>query len=185
MSFSLRDASLSDIAEITEIYRDAVLDGTASYEIVPPQVPEMAARFEAMGRQGYPYIAAMAPDGVLLGYAYASAFRTRPAYRWMVEDSIYLAPAARGQGIGKALLSELIVRCTALGFRQMAAVIGGASSASIALHRAAGFREIGLMTGTGFKHGQWLDTMIMQRALGEATLTDPDPDSYPGSLFRG
>ncbi|HWT28403.1 MAG TPA: GNAT family N-acetyltransferase, partial [Methylophilaceae bacterium] len=123
--------------------------------------------------------------GELLGYAYASAFRTRPAYRWMVEDSIYLAPAARGKGVGKALLAELISRCTALGFRQMVAVIGGAHPASIALHRSSGFEETGLLKGTGYKHGRWLDTMLMQRVLGEGKDTDPDLSAYPGSLYKG
>jgi phosphinothricin acetyltransferase len=184
MAFSLRDATHSDIPAIVEIYRDCVLNGVASYEITPPGETEMISRFNAIIGQGYPYIAAQGGHGTLLGYAYASAFRTRPAYRWMVEDSIYLAPGARGQGIGKALLAELIGRCTALGFRQMAAVIGGAHPASLALHRAAGFEETGLLKGTGYKQGRWLDTMIMQRQLGEGKETDPDSLAYPGTLFR-
>ncbi|RUM09860.1 GNAT family N-acetyltransferase [Rhizobium chutanense] len=185
MSFLLRDASQADISAIAEIYRDSVLNGVASYEIVPPSEAEMMQRFAAIVGQRYPYIAAADADGKLLGYAYASAFRTRPAYRWMVEDSIYLAPEARGRGIGKALMTELIDRCSALGFRQMVAVIGGASPASIALHLNAGFVEVGLMKGTGYKHGRWLDTMLMQRALGEGMSTDPDQSSYPGTLFAG
>ncbi|MBY3183756.1 GNAT family N-acetyltransferase [Rhizobium laguerreae] len=185
MSFLLRDASNADIPAIADIYRESVLNGVASYEIVTPSEAEMAVRFSAIVGQQYPYIAAIGTDGTLLGYAYASAFRARPAYRWLVEDSIYLAPEARGRGIGKALLAELIIRCTTLGFRQMAAVIGGASPASIALHRAAGFAEVGLMKGTGYKHGRWLDTMFMQRALGEGMSTDPDPSVYPGTLFNG
>ena len=185
MSFRLRDASQADIPAIADIYRESVLNGVASYEIVPPSEAEMALRFSTIISQQYPYIAAIGTDGTLLGYAYASAFRTRPAYRWMVEDSIYLAPEARGRGIGKALLAELIERCTGLGFRQMTAVIGGANPASIALHRKAGFEEIGLMRGTGYKHGRWLDTMLMQRGLGEGMTTDPDPSAYPGTLFTG
>ncbi|WP_454852465.1 N-acetyltransferase family protein [Rhizobium binxianense] len=185
MLFSLRDATLSDIAAITAIYGEAVLNGTSSYEITPPSEAEMTARFTAIVGQDYPYIAATGEDGALLGYAYASAFRTRPAYRWLVEDSIYLASQARGKGIGRALLAELMSRCEALGFRQMVAVIGGASPASIALHRAAGFAETGLLKGTGYKHGRWLDTMIMQRPLGEGIETDPDPSAYPGTLFKG
>lgn len=185
MSFHLRDASQADIPAIADIYRESVLNGVASYEIVPPTQAEMALRFSAITSQQYPYIAAVGADGSFLGYAYASAFRVRPAYRWMVEDSIYLTPEARGRGIGKALLAELIERCTALGFRQMAAVIGGASPASIMLHRKAGFEEVGLMKGTGYKHGRWLDTMLMQRALGEGMETDPDPSTYPGTLFAG
>lgn len=183
MSFRLRDATPADLSYITEIYRDSVLNGTASYEITPPDQAEMSDRFRGIKEKGYPYIAAEAEDGTLLGYAYASAFRTRPAYRWLVEDSIYLAPQARGKGVGKALLKELIIRCEALGFRQMAAVIGGASPASVAVHKSLGFEMTGTMKGTGFKHGKWLDTVFMQIALGEGTETAPDPTSYPGSLF--
>ncbi|MBB5664370.1 phosphinothricin acetyltransferase [Rhizobium leguminosarum] len=185
MSFLLRDASQADIPAITGIYRESVLNGTSSYEITPPSEAEMAQRFAAIVGQQYPYIAAAGADGGLLGYAYASAFRVRPAYRWMVEDSIYLAPEARGRGIGKALMAELIDRCTSLGFRQMIAVTGGASPASIALHLKAGFVEVGLMRGAGYKHGRWLDTMLMQRSLGEGMTTDPDPSAYPGTLFAG
>ncbi|MBB5536681.1 GNAT family N-acetyltransferase [Rhizobium giardinii] len=185
MSFTLRDATPSDIPAITDIYRESVLNGVASYEMTPPAEAEMASRFSAIISNGYPYIAAVAPDGVLLGYAYASAFRTRPAYRFLVEDSIYLAPQARGQGAGKALLAELIRRCTELGFRQMVAVIGGAHPASVAVHRAAGFEHGGLMKGTGFKHGRWLDTIIMQLPLGDGVTTDPEPGVYPDTLYRG
>lgn len=183
MTFRLRDATPADLFAITEIYRDSVLNGTASYEITPPNQAEMQSRFQAIKEKGYPYIAAEADEGTLLGYAYASAFRTRPAYRWLVEDSIYLAPEARGKGVGKALLNELLLRCEALGFRQMAAVIGGASPASVAVHKSLGFEMTGTMKGTGFKHGKWLDTVFMQIALGEGTDTAPDPTIYPGSLF--
>ncbi|MBW8301593.1 MAG: GNAT family N-acetyltransferase [Hydrogenophaga sp.] len=185
MTVTLRNASAADIAAITGIYADAVMTGTASYELVPPDEDEMKSRFEAITRQGYPYIAAVDPSGEVLGYAYASAFRTRPAYRWLVEDSIYLAPAARGRGIGRLLLEELVRRATDLGFRQMVAVIGGASLASIAVHRACGFRMVGTLNGTGFKLGQWLDTVFMQIALGEGDTSDPDPSRYPGTLFAG
>lgn len=173
MTFLLRDATASDLPAITAIYRDSVLNGTASYELDPPDETEMRARFQAILDKGYPYMAAVDMDGTLLGYAYASAFRPRAAYRWLVEDSIYLAPAARGRGIGKALLTELIRRCTKAGFRQMVAVIGGASEASCALHAALGFRMVGTMTGTGYKHERWLDTVFMQRALGEGNRTQP------------
>lgn len=175
MTFLLRDATASDLPAITAIYRDSVLNGTASYELDPPNEPEMRARFEAILAKDYPYIAAVDMDGRLLGYAYASAFRTRPAYRWLVEDSIYLAPEARGRGIGKALLRELVSRCAEAGYRQMVAVIGGASDASCALHAALGFRMVGTMTGTGFKHERWLDTVFMQRELGEGNTTPPGP----------
>jgi phosphinothricin acetyltransferase len=111
MSISLRNATSSDISFIAAIYRDSVLNGTASYEIIPPTDEEMESRFRAIVDKGYPYIAATDETGTVLGYAYASAFRTRPAYRWMVEDSIYLAPEARGRGVGRKLLDELLQRC--------------------------------------------------------------------------
>jgi L-amino acid N-acyltransferase YncA len=183
MPLHLRDVTPDDLPAITAIYRDSVLNGTASYEITPPDLVEMTARFQAIRDKGYPYIAAIDDADALIGYAYASAFRTRPAYRWLVEDSIYLAPEARGKGAGKALLQELLSRCTALGFRQMVAVIGGASPASVAVHKSLGFELTGTLKGTGFKHGQWLDTVLMQIALGEAKDTLPDPTTYPGSLF--
>lgn len=182
MNFVIRTAGPADIAAFTEIYRESVLNGVASYEIDPPSLDEMESRFKAIAGQGYPYIVAVEQTGLILGYAYASAFRTRPAYRWLVEDSVYLAPEARGKGVGKALLAELIRRATALGFRQMVAVIGGAHPASIAVHRAAGFEHSGQMTATGFKHGRWLDTVFMQRALGEGAATEPSATDYPGTL---
>jgi phosphinothricin acetyltransferase len=185
MIFSLRDASPADLPGITAIYTDSVLNGTASYELVPPDQAEMEARFLAITSKDYPYIAAESPDGQLLGYAYASAFRTRPAYRWLVEDSIYLAPEARGRGIGKALLAELMERCTKLGFRQMVAVIGGASPSSVAVHQTLGFELTGTLKATGFKHGRWQDTVLMQIALGDGATTDPDPETYPGTLYPG
>ena len=184
MPVSIRDVSPSDLGAVTAIYSEAVLNGVASYEIAPPTETEMAARFSAITGQLYPYVAAVDEAGSLLGYAYASAFRTRPAYRWMVEDSIYLAPEARGRGIGKMLLEEIVKRCAALGFRQMVAVIGGAHPASIALHQTLGFAETGRLKATGYKHRRWLDTMIMQRALGDGAATDPDASTYPGTLFK-
>lgn len=183
MSFSLRDARVSDLAAITAIYADSVTHGTASYEVTPPDQAEMQERFRAITSKGYPYIAAEGDDGAFLGYAYASAFRTRPAYRWLVEDSIYLSPHSRGRGIGRALLAGLVDRCTTLGFRQMVAVIGGASPASIALHQGQGFELSGTLKGTGFKHGRWLDTVMMQRPLGQGNASDPDPRVYPGTLY--
>lgn len=185
MTFHIRDASLADISAITTIYRESVLNGVASYETSPPDEAEMSARFLAIADKNYPYLAAEAGDGSLLGYAYASAFRTRPAYRWLVEDSIYLAPVARGKGVGKALLTVLLERCTTLGFRSMIAVIGGAHPASVAVHRACGFEDGGLLKATGFKHGRWLDTALMQKPLGEGSHSDPDPASYPGNPFGG
>ncbi len=185
MTYIIRDARPTDLPSITAIYGESVLTGNASYELDPPDQVEMEARFQAIRDKGYPYIAAEGSEGELLGYAYASAFRTRPAYRWLVEDSIYLAPPARGQGIGKALLRELVARCTALGFRQMVAVIGGASPASVSVHKSLGFEMTGTLKGTGFKHGRWLAPVLMQISLGDGTQTLPDMAAYPGSLFAG
>lgn len=183
-SITVRDARPGDLPSIAAIYAESVERGVASYELVPPSLGEMQSRFEAITAQGYPYVVAV-ERGRIVGYAYASAFRTRPAYRWLVEDSIYLPPEARGKGIGRRLLDELVRRCADLGFRQMLAVIGGAHPASVAVHRAAGFTECGHMRATGYKHGRWLDTILMQIALGDGAATDPDPLSYPGTLFKG
>ena len=180
-SITVRSARPADLPSIAAIYAESVENGVASYELVPPSLGEMAKRFETITSQGYPYIVAE-DAGRIIGYAYASAFRTRPAYRWLVEDSIYLQPEARGKGVGRMLLDELVRRCTELGFRQMLAVIGGAHPASVAVHRGAGFTECGRMTATGYKHGRWLDTVLMQLALGSGAATVPDPDSYPGTL---
>ncbi|MCW4115417.1 GNAT family N-acetyltransferase [Aurantimonas sp. MSK8Z-1] len=179
----LRPAALTDIDAITAIYRDAVLHGTATYELDPPDQREMQARFQALANQRYPYIVAQDGDGTLLGYAYAGPFRTRPAYRWFCEDSIYLAPEAKGKRVGTQLLQRLVELTTELGFRQMVAVIGGADHApSIKLHERAGFRHIGVFEGSGFKFGRWIDTVLMQLPLGEGKATLPDPEAYPGTL---
>ncbi|MGJ8572922.1 MAG: GNAT family N-acetyltransferase [Hoeflea sp.] len=181
----IRDATPADLTEITRIYTDSVLNGVASYELVAPDEVEMGRRMSAITDDGYPYLISTDGEGTVLGYAYASAFRTRPAYRWLVEDSIYLAPESRGQGVGRALIEALIERCENLGFRQMVAVIGGAHPASIKLHQKAGFVSSGMISGSGHKHGRWLDTVFMQRPLGQGKATDPDPDIYPGTLFGG
>ncbi len=181
-SIEVRDARPGDLSSICSIYAECVENGVASYELVPPSLKEMQGRFAAISGNGYPYLVAGEAGGIL-GFAYVSAFRTRPAYRWVVEDSIYLTPEARGRGIGRILLDELVRRSAALGFRQMLAVIGGAHPASVGLHRAAGFEEIGRLHATGYKHGRWLDTVLMQLSLGEGSATDPDPGAYPGTLF--
>lgn len=181
----IRDATQADLSEITRIYTDSVLNGVASYELVVPDEAEMGRRMSAIADNRYPYLIATDDDGAVLGYAYASAFRTRPAYRWLVEDSIYIEPEARGQGVGRALLEALIAHCEKLGFRQMVAVIGGAHPASIAVHQKVGFVSSGMITGSGHKHGGWLDTVFMQRPLGQGKHTDPDPSKYPGTLFGG
>ena len=169
----IRPATTADLAAITEIYAEAVAVGTASFEVMPPDEAEMAARFRNLAEGGYPYVVAER-SGTVLGYGYAGPYRPRPAYRHTVEDSVYLAVDARGQGIGGALLRRLIDDATMLGLRQMVAVIGdSANEASIWLHKAAGFELTGTLKDVGFKHGRWLDTVIMQRALGPGASTLP------------
>jgi len=174
----IRSAHPTDLATITEIYCDAVLNGTATYEIDPPDMQEMTRRFHAITSDGFPYVVAEL-DSVVIGYAYASYFRTRPAYWWSVEDSIYIAPEAKGKGLGKTLLQQLIKDCTSLGFRQFIAVIGDGhnASASVRLHLSSGFKHSGTIKASGFKHGRWLDTVLMQLDMngGSATLPGKPP----------
>ncbi|MDZ5699217.1 N-acetyltransferase family protein [Chelativorans sp. M5D2P16] len=181
----IRPTASADLPAITRIYRHAVETGTASYELTPPDEEEMAARREALVRNSYPYLVAE-EGGQVLGYAYAGPFRTRPAYRFMVEDSVYIAPHAQGRGIGRRLLTVLIEECERLGFRQVAAVIGDGSplSPSVRLHEALGFRHTGVLEGSGYKHGRWLDTVFMQLSLNGGAATAPDPDSLPERMFR-
>ena len=169
----IRPATPADIPAITRIYAHAVAHGTASFELEPPDEAEMARRMATLIDGGYPYLAADI-DGALAGYAYAGAYRPRPAYRFSVEDSIYVAPEAHRRGVGRVLLDALIADATARGFRQMVAVIGDAAQTpSIELHRRAGFRMIGAVEAVGFKHGRWLATVLMQRALGDGDTTSP------------
>jgi phosphinothricin acetyltransferase len=179
---NLRAATAGDIAAIAAIYRVAVLTGTASFEVEPPDEAEMLRRFAAVTSAGYPYFVAEL-DGRVVGYAYASAYRTRPAYRFTVENSIYIAPEAQGQGIGALLLKALIDACTARGDRLMVAVIGDSRThASIALHRSAGFTFCGTIHSVGYKFGRWLDSVIMELPLGEGDTSAPretGPDVRP------
>lgn len=181
---TLRAARHSDLPRITDIYREAVLHGTATYELEPPSLAEMTQRFDDLTAAGYPYLVAEA-DGQILGYAYAGPFRARPAYRFMVEDSVYLAPEAQGRGLGRALIAALIDSCTAKGFRQLVAVIGDGhpGSASVKVHRGLGFSDAGMLRGSGFKHGRWLDTVFMQLTLNGGDGLPPDPDSIPERMF--
>ncbi len=172
-TFELRSAQPADLPAIAAIYGHHVLHGLASFELDPPSIEEMRARFDAIVRAGYPYLVAHAGARVL-GYAYANHYRTRPAYRYSVEDSIYVAPDATGRGIGRQLLVRLIAECEARGYRQMLAVIGdSANAASIELHRACGFEQVGLLPSIGFKFGRWVDSVLMQRALGDGDRTLP------------
>jgi phosphinothricin acetyltransferase len=173
MSLVIRPSADTDIPAITTIYAHAVTHGTASFELDPPSEAEMARRRAAILEGGYPYLVAER-GGKLLGYAYAGAYRTRPAYRSTVEDSIYVAPSAQGQGVGRALLLALIEACEALDFRLMVAVIGDeASHGSIGLHRSLGFEPAGILKGIGYKHGRWLSSVLMQRPLGRGTAEPP------------
>jgi L-amino acid N-acyltransferase YncA len=169
----IRPVQSRDMAAITAIYGVQVDTSVATYEHQRPDVAEMQRRMEAIVARGYPYLVAES-DGTLAGYAYASSYRARRAYRFTVEDTVYVDAALQGQGIGAALLQALIDACTRRGFRQMIAVIGEAANAgSVRLHERLGFRTVGVFQGIGRKHGRWLDTVQMQRALGDGDACDP------------
>lgn len=175
-SLTIRDSRDADIPAIAAIYGHWVTHGLASFELEPPDAAEMAHRRRAALDGGYPYIVAEGVGGAVLGYAYAGPYRTRPAYRFAVENSIYVAPEAAGGGVGRALLPALIERCTRAGFRLMVAVIGdSANAASIRLHARCGFAHAGLLPAVGWKHGRWVDSVLMTRALGEGSATPPPP----------
>ncbi|MDP4075181.1 GNAT family N-acetyltransferase [Acidovorax sp. A1169] len=163
----VRDAADADLSVIQAIYAHHVLHGLASFEEVPPGVDELRTRLAAVRAAGLPYLVAEV-DGAVAGYAYATLYRPRSAYRHTVEDSVYVAQGMAGQGIGAALLAALIARCEAGPWRQMLATIGqgDCNAGSIALHARMGFARIGALRSVGFKHGQWLDTVLMQRPLG-------------------
>ena len=170
----VRDAADADMEAVTAIYAHHVLTGCASFEETPPSSSEMAVRRAGVLALGAPYLVAEL-DGRVVGYAYAGSYRARPAYRYTLEDSVYVSPDAVGRGVGKALMTEVIARCEAAGFRQMIAVIGDSANAgSIALHAALGFRSVGTFTSAGFKFGRWVDSVLMQRPLGDGDRTLPD-----------
>lgn len=175
MSARIRPSTKDDAAALAEIYGPAVRDGLASFEYDPPDAAEMARRREAIVAAGYPHLVAER-DGLVIGYAYASAYRTRPGYRHVVENSVYVRPGHGGAGVGGALMDRLVAECEAKGFRQMIAVIGDlGNAASIALHRAKGFTVVGVLPSIGWKHGRWVDSVLMQRALGAGD-REPAPD---------
>ncbi|MCG6205709.1 N-acetyltransferase family protein [Rhodopseudomonas sp. HC1] len=170
----IRPTVSADLPAITAIYDEAVRTGTATFELTPPGLAEMTRRFETLTGGGFPYLAALL-DGAVCGYAYAGPYRPRPAYRFTVENSVYLAPAAQRRGVGTALLNELIAQCEARGFRQMIAVIGDSANAgSVGVHRKTGFELIGVHRNVGLKFGRWLDTVMMQRALGDGGESVPE-----------
>ena len=169
----IRPATEADLPTITEIYDHAVRFGTATFEIDPPDLTEMTRRFRALTDGGFPYFVAEV-DGRVIGYAYAGPYRPRPAYRFTVENSVYLQPAIHRRGIGLQLLQRLIAECEVRGYRQMIAVIGDSANAgSIGVHTKTGFTLIGTHPNVGFKFGRWLDTVMMQLALGDGATTVP------------
>ncbi|MBV9394189.1 MAG: N-acetyltransferase [Methylobacteriaceae bacterium] len=172
-SILVRPSRDDDIPAITRIYAHHVLHGLASFEEIPPDEAELARRRREVLRHGLPYLAAERSDEIV-GYCYAAPYRARSAYRFTIEDSVYVAPDHVGEGIGRALLSELIALCEEGPWRQMIAVIGDRENhASIGLHRAEGFAMIGTHPAVGFKFGRWVDSVLMQRGLGEGARTLP------------
>src|SRR5476649_2770934 len=172
-SLEIRPAAPADLPAITAIYDHAVRYGTATFELIAPDLAEMTRRFDVLLDGGYPYLVA-ALEGQVIGYAYAGAYRPRPAYRFTVENSVYLQPAIHRRGIGLQLLQRLIAESEARGYRQMIAVIGDSANAgSIGVHTKCGFEMIGTHPNVGFKFGRWLDTVMRQRALGGGAGTIP------------
>lgn len=177
-SLLIRPSTTDDLPAITAVYAQAVLHGTGTFELDPPDQPEMARRRDDVLSKGLPWLVAQA-RGQVLGYAYANHFRPRRAYRFCLEDSIYLHPDARGHGVGRVLLAELLGRCEAAGARQMLAVIGDAANAgSIGVHAALGFEHTGVLKASGWKFDRWLDVVLMQRALGPGAAL-PAPADAP------
>ncbi|NIA69068.1 N-acetyltransferase [Pelagibius litoralis] len=174
----LRDARPDDCSIIQKIYAEHVINGVASFEETPPSLDEMRRRLDSAQSRGLPYLVAEPAEspGAVLGFATVGAYRTRPAYRFSLENTVYVRDGQGGRGIGGLLLGRLIERCENLGFRQMIAVIGDSKNeASIRLHRRHGFEPAGCLRSVGFKHGRWLDSVLMQRALGPGDTTMPKP----------
>ena len=178
-SVYVRESLEADIPRITEIYGRSVREETASFELEEPDEAEMARRRQALIGAGYPYLVAEV-NGRVGGYAYAGAFRPRPAYGLTVESTVYVDPDIQRGGIGRALMQRIISECEARGFRQMIAIIGGSEHiASIAFHKSIGFTDAGTVRSVGYKHGEWLDTVYLQLSLGPGDTTPPD--KVPGS----
>ena len=170
----IRPAEPSDLPAVTTIYAWNVDHGTGTFELEAPDLAEMTRRHDDVTGKGLPWLVAERA-GTLLGYAYANHFRPRRAYRFCLEDSIYLSPDAQGHGVGRLLLAELMARCEAAGARQMLAVIGDSANAgSIGVHRTLGFEQVGLMASAGWKFDRWLDVVIMQKALGSGDTAAPE-----------
>ncbi len=171
----IRAVRAADLPEIQGIYAHHVLHGTGTFEEVPPSVEEIAQRVEHVTDQGWPWLVAEDATGVL-GYCYLTRLRPRAAYRFCAENAVYVRPDVRGQGVGKALVAELIAAATAGGFRQMVAVIGDSENVgSIGVHASLGFQRVGTLRAVGWKFGRWLDTVYMQLPLGDGDATDAGP----------
>jgi len=168
----VRDSLETDVAAIQAIYAHYVLHGTASFELTPPTLDDMRQRRADVVAKSLPYLVAE-QNGVVVGYAYVTLQRPRPAYRFTVEDSVYVRDGLAGQGIGSLLLAEIIKICTAKGYRQLMAVVGDASPPSVSLHQRHGFTLAGTFKSVGYKFGAWRDTAMLQRSLGDGALTDP------------
>ena len=176
MNLQLRSVTPADIPAITAIYALEVLELVNTYEYEVPSEQEMAQRMQDITSRGFPYLVAMI-DGEVAGYAYANSYRARIAYQWTVENSVYVDARFQGKGVGRALMQALIDECTARGYRQMVAVIGEpTNTASIKLHERFGFHMVGVFHGLGRKHGRWLDTVQMQRALGDGADSAPSDE---------
>jgi L-amino acid N-acyltransferase YncA len=173
MTVLIRPSAAADVPALAAVYAWNVEHGTGTFELDPPDAAEMSRRREDVLAKGLPWLVAERA-GTVLGYAYANHFRPRKAYRFCVEDSVYLAEEAQGQGIGTLLLAELMARCEALGARQMLAVIGdSANLGSIGVHRKLGFSDVGVLRSVGWKFDRWLDVVMMQKALGAGATTAP------------
>lgn len=174
--YSIRPTEMSDLAAITEIYAYHVTYGSASFEEEPPSVEEMTRRYKLLKDKKQPYYVVINNEtSEIVGYCYAGSFRERNAYRYTIETTLYLKPGNEGHGLGGLMLDKLIDECSKLGYRQMVAVIGDSANAgSIGVHKSRGFNMIGTMPGTGFKHGRWVDTVMMQRPINGGNLTLPD-----------
>ncbi len=179
LPLTIRDATAADMEAVQAIYSFYVTRTCASFEEDPPSVEEMRRRLAKTYERGLPYLVAES-DGEVVGYTYAGPWRFRSAYRYTIEDSIYVAPSVTRRGVGSTLLGALVDRCTELGYRQMIGVIGdSANHGSIGLHRRLGFRQEGVLRGVGLKHGRWVDVVIMHRPLGDANMGLPDSE-HPG-----
>ena len=169
----IRDATPQDMDRISEIYAHYVLNTVITFELDPPDATEMARRAASIQSSGFPYLVAD-QAGTVLGYAYAAPYRTRPAYRFTVEDTVYLDPSATGKGLGKRLLSDIIDICTEKGFRQMIGIVAGhENAASINLHKSLKFEQVGVTKAVGQKFGRWIDTTYLQRPLGPGMSEPP------------